>query len=391
MKYIPITQVKFFILAGLCIIDAVLIFLFFVPSSIASTPTESAKYVFEVCRGKQRYMECVGEEFAKVMKARGFAFVSQSLLQYQTLDPETQNCHVVSHEIMQSLTRKSPNLWKDILKEIDPSACGGGFMHGVLEVRVGEDPDFNVDKNLFDSICRNIYQGNFSIGCAHILGHIIFVEKEGDLELSLAVCEGLEETFLFECYGGVFMEDSFRTNFYDHGFGEEPVRNKEWFINQFARCRAHGDREPMEAGCFYDLAEVAAQTNDYDIAKTYDICMNARSKTAKDRCLIRASYIIATAPIPKIDAMDFSGLCQRNMPDGAIKSRCMHETISALMTYSILFVPRAKKFCQSLVELYRAACFEDLGRQIRNRVQVVDERTPFCTALSEPYRSKCMR
>lgn len=361
-----------------------------------SNPQQEALRVFKICQtipsteGGKQYIDCVAQEFVGIIQKGGFVFMNQSFLDFQNIDSKSRSCHVIAHRISQYLTRDYSKNWKEVLAEIDPGMCGGGFMHGVLEVRIGEDSLFEINTDTFEEICNGIYSEQFATTCAHILGHIILIEKEADLEGSLAVCDGLTGEFLFECYGGIFMEDSFRTNFVDHELGEEPIRNQQWFEDQLARCRRYRANEMLEAGCFYDLAEVIAQTHNYNPQKTYELCFTADWKESRERCYVRASYIIAITPLSQIDTMDFKELCSFYPEMDNVQKKCIQHTVGALMQNSLLFVNRASKFCSGVKEENTVECFQQVGGYIRNKLPTLAERNNLCLAIPQEYRQFCL-
>lgn len=365
--------------------------IFIIASPIQLNQSEEAQRIKAICPGDGNNpdnLKCLGKEFVDLIQRRGFNFTSETLLALQNFDSSSRNCHVIAHAISQNLMRRNPGKGLEALSQIDPGLCGGGFMHGILEVMIGENPELEVDASLFDKICARVFSGGYSTSCAHILGHIILVEKSGILRDGLAACSGLTGEFLFECYGGVFMEDSFRTNFFAHGLGDEPVRDEDWFRRQKKRCEFYGRDEVMEMGCYYDLAEVAAQIYDFNVQKTYSMCKEARSKKAEYRCYARASYIIATAPIPKIDSMDFSELCSLYDPGAEVNRKCVDDTVGALLSYSLAFIPRAVAFCEASQSQLKENCFRQIGVYLGGRS--LNEKEGYCFSISPVYKGYCL-
>ena len=373
------------------LVDVLLILVFvFDIGKPSLTPLAAAQRISAICLKNDQYQDCLGEEFASLVEPYGFSFMKDALRHFQNIDVSTRNCHVIGHKITQKLTNRDPERWLEILDQIDPSGCGGGFMHGVLEVKTGIDTDFEITRATFEEICKKSYSNGPDTSCAHILGHLTLFQKEGNLESALEVCTGLSGNYLFECYGGIFMEDSFRTNFVDHGLEAPPIRNKDWFLKQLARCKKYNTLEYVEAGCFYDLAEVAAQVNDYVAKGAYEVCLNqTRWPQSKERCYVRASYIVATAPIPKIDNMDFSELCGLFPENGKVEQKCINETVGALMSYSLNFIDRANAFCKTRDANNREMCFSRIRGEIVSEISLPEEREQFCLRLPAPYRRNC--
>ncbi len=341
--------------------------------------------------------ECVAHAFAQVSERRGIAFIGELLMAFQRIDAGYEQydaCHVLAHEIMAEIVSRAPDRWKEILSqmnegELDPARCGSGFMHGVLEAHQSVDPDFKIDATLFEELCHGTLvqeAGN----CVHILGHLALVEANGWLDGALKKCDGLSGGLLFQCYGGIFMEDSMRTNLHVHGILPLPIKTMAWFDEQVARCRRLGDTGVMVSACWYDLPEVFAQTHMYDLAKTYAFCDTAPNTDARDRCYIRGSYLIALVPDMPTVVFSPKGLCVAYAPGSMELSGCMQGVVHALLSSSMNFLGRTVAFCSARTGTAVDECFQLILGEITNTAGTPKERHMLCDALPETYRARCV-
>ncbi len=264
-------------------------------------------------------------------------------------------------------------------------------MHGILEVRAAEDPSFKVNASLYRELCEETVALQSSTSCAHILGHLALVEAYGGLEDALKSCDGLSGEFLFQCYGGIFMEDSMRTNLNVHGLAELPVRNQKWFETQFARCERYRDKFEIANGCWYDLPEVFAQTQAYDLVKIYEFCATAPSITAKDHCYIRASYLVALVPDNLFKSFYTQKLCSAYDKDLNKLSRCMQNVVGAPLSASLQLLDRTVAFCSERPQEAQGQCYNMISKHIMSSNNSFDQKRRFCAQLPEVFEANCLK
>lgn len=376
---------------------------FFHYSSVHASPLEEAERISEACQNtaeQAAHEKCTAHLFADIGEKKGLPFIGQVLSAYQGINTgykSYQNCHVLAHRIMNDLGSRDPDGWKQLIGqmsagELDPTRCGGGFMHGVLEVRASSDPAFRVNAALFDEICTESLPKEMSSSCAHILGHLALVESLGVLNEALKACDGLSGDFLFQCYGGIFMEDSMRTNLEVHGLAELPIRNEAWLANQKARCDRYKKDLVVANGCWYDLPEVYAQTHNYDLVKTYAFCNQAPSPEAHDSCYIRASYLIALAPETLFKSFPYKEMCSYYKPGSRELSRCMQDAIGAPLTGSMELIERTISFCEARPESVQSECFDIISGNVRRFSQHdLAGKEALCAKFPEAGRSACLK
>lgn len=364
-------------------------------------PFVTARVIFSTCENIQNeraHEKCTARAFAEEGSRWGMSYVGEVLTSYQSLDSGYrgyESCHVLAHEISNDLAAREPGGWKKLIAQmdagqLDPTRCGGGFMHGALEVRAGEDPEFTVDADLFQELCHDTLPQSMSDSCAHILGHLALIEVYGELPQALELCEGLEGRFLFECYGGIFMEDSFRTNLQAHGLSDLPTRDIAWFETQRLRCEQYTANPVMASGCWYDLVEVFAQTHQYDLEQTYTFCASAPNDTARTRCYERGSYVIALVPEQLYKSSYSDKLCSifDSKTENAID--CMHKVVGALLTNSLGFLDRTIQFCGTKPDAVRRQCFSFIQSYVVSQRDAAEVGRVSCESLLNPVRSECM-
>lgn len=349
---------------------------------------------------------CAVDAFADLMEKRGMKQMALVFTEFQKLDPQYQSCHLFGHEVMAKVVHDQPDRWEDFLSEVDPGLCGGGFFHGIFEGKAAANPEIlagdGID-TLFTKLCGETFKG-YVTGCGHIFGHIFLVEEiavEPDgyldraLERTSKACSGLGNEVLFSCYGGLFMEDSFRFNLVDHELVQLPVRDRGWRDKSLARCEKYSQRiQELVEGCWYDLAEVFAQVNEYEPLKTYRECDLAPSHEALWRCYVRASYIIGIVPPAVFNDAYIAQLCptlRGGEGSERYNTKCIRMVVGAMLSNSLSFLERAVKFCDHRAEPHKSACFGFVGNGLTGYVSSQEERAELCRAVPESYRHYCTR
>ncbi|MGI8426477.1 MAG: hypothetical protein ACR2M4_07750 [Actinomycetota bacterium] len=365
-------------------------------------PPEEAKRILAACADvsadQAAHEKCTAHRFSDLGEQWGIAFIGEVLAAYQGATEgyqNYQNCHVLAHRIMYDLGSRESGKWKELLQQmnegqLDPNSCGGGFIHGILEVRAGVDPNFKMNADVFRELCTNTLRQELSSSCAHILGHLALVGAFGKVDEALKVCEGLSGDFLFQCYGGIFMEDSMRTNLNAHGLADLPERNIHWFTTQLKRCNGYADEPALVNGCWYDLPEVFEQTHGYDLEKTYKFCESAPNKEAKDHCYIRASYLVALAPDSLFAVFPAKELCAAYESGSNELNRCMKDVVGAALTNSLGFTDRMISFCTERKEASKEGCFGFIAGHVAQSGETGEKKRMLCNKLPAQYQTLCL-
>ena len=169
---------------------------------------------------------CYGEFFYIFTHKYNLADSVAILQNLQKINPEgTRGCHFMAHKISQAEVEKDPKQWLNIIKKVSPSMCTGGFLHGVLEAHVGDDPSFEINSTSVNYICENVlsYSSFAQRSCAHNFGHLMLIQTNGSIPKAVDQCGKLNKlSFKYECLSGTFMENITMENLVAHAI--EPKR-----------------------------------------------------------------------------------------------------------------------------------------------------------------------
>ncbi len=345
-----------------------------------------AQNIYNDCRSKGAAENCYKEKFGVITKQKGFKFSENTLYALQEFDPFLRHCHILSHEISKVAVLDKPDLWKDLLKEANINTCGGGFYHGILEAHVGYDNDFTLSADFINQLCNDGTDLLRKRTCTHILGHLITLEHEGELESSAKVCEGMLEELQVDCYTGVFMEESFKTNLAEHGLATLPVRDKERMERQKERCLRYSGT-PATA-CWIDMAEIFIEYYQYDPVPSYNSCMEAPDAKSRTSCYQKAVTLMAISPNYDQPGK-MSGPC-RLLEKSEIEHKiCLNQMISGLMHYSPKYANRAIALCSDTLQTHKQYCFEEFSRQLRLNITKKSDLEVYCDGTPEEYKKIC--
>lgn len=351
-------------------------------------PEAMASVIYDNCF-KERKAGCYKKEFTEITKDEGLVFATKTLYAMQDLDPPIRHCHVLAHEMARVETLKNPSEWKGLLDKVDLSQCGGGFFHGVLEAHIGSEPDFKITTETIKEICigERTNEKDFRVRtCVHILGHLTMIETLGQIEPALPICAGLPDVLAYNCYNGVFMEDSFKTSLAVHGLAELPVRDKPRLERQRARCFNYKDM-PASA-CWTDMAEIFIEFHNYDAAITYKLCNEAPEELSRTNCYKKAVTLMPLSPsYDKVEKL--VAPCKPFLKEDEKYSQCYRNMISGLLFYSPKFTDRAVTLCSNIPEHHKDGCFKRIGALLQVNISSLSDREILCKDAPDEFKRLC--
>lgn len=335
--------------------------------------------------------DCFKKEFQKVTRENGLVFAENTLYALQDINPILRNCHIIAHSISQEATREDPSKWKELMNEVNIYSCAGGFLHGILETHMADNPDFKITSDFINDLCSLFKQDEKKRMCSHGLGHLILVEKMGNIDLSIPVCDGVkrdETGMALDCYIGLFMEDHQKFALSEHGIAPHPAMSGSYAQKLGSDCLNY--QGFASSACWNEMAEIYAKAYKYDPDIIYDNCSKAPSADARNHCYLKGVALLTV--YFNYDTKDkLLSICQpflNNKEEPSYKT-CLYYMISALMSTSKNFTQRGIILCSNIDEKFRKDCFGDLGIQLKKIVPVSAERKHLCQAAPKEYKLDC--
>lgn len=347
--------------------------------------------IWNICKGQTGW-DCYNKEFYKLTGEKGFTFAEQTLYMMGESDISLRNCHIISHHISRAATRKDPDNWKKLLGEVNVSSCGGGFIHGILEAHLADNPDFKISSEFIYETCSPLKDNGAKIMCSHGLGHLILVENLGDLEKSVTSCDGLVEadkTMARECYIGMFMEDHQRFALSEHEISPLPSYGSQYLKSVKDQCLRYKGLPAV--ACWNEVAEIAAKSLAYDPNVIYKECYDAPTEEEGNYCYLKGVALLAV--FYNFDTTDkLLSICnpyEKDNKDQMYQS-CINYAISSLIGYTGKFTDRAILICSNIDTNLKEGCFKNLGFQLKRNVTLLSERQALCQSVPDAYKLYCI-
>ncbi len=328
---------------------------------------------------------CYKGAFEKLINNYNFSYAEQTLYALQDIDPLTKSCHVIAHFMSRTAERKNPGDWLSLLDSVNVNACGSGFLHGVLEARLGDDPDTEFNAELSEEICNRGTDDYRKRMCTHFMGHFFIVNTNDDVARAVPYCDGISNELKFDCLNGLFMEHNQKIALTDHGLLPAPVYSPSYAKSLEDVCLKYSGI--AASACYTELAEVYAKTFGYNADVIYKHCNE--NKDYMQNCYGKGQTILSTYPMD-LTAKQLTDICKFYKDEGRFKS-CLDNILSSLMYYSPKFTGRGLVLCQNIPN-YRDWCVTELGNKLAQFVPSLEERLVFCqSAENEKYKNLCAK
>ena len=329
--------------------------------------------------------KCYEASFKSLINTYNFSFAEQTLYRLQDLDPMTKSCHVLAHALSRDAVRKNPSDWLSLFDSVDVNACGSGFLHGVLEAHLGDDPNTKFDGELSEKVCNRGTDDYRKRMCTHFMGHFFIVNTNDHVELAVPYCDGVSQNLKFDCLDGVFMEHNQKIALDDHKLASLPDYTPEYAKSLQDVCLSQNGI--AGSACWTEMAEVYAKTFGYNADKIYSHCL--AGKEYSQSCYGKGQTILSTYPL-ELSPKELTDICKFYPTENGAKG-CMSNVISSLMYYSPKFTSRGLTMCENISK-YGEWCAKELGQKLALMVPSVDDRRLFCqSAKDEKYKNLCVQ
>ncbi len=349
-------ETKFFgkrelLILGTALATAVLILIFHSRApAAANNISADAEKAFESCKELSGKEFCYATYFRNLTTATDWHHAFDVLHALQKLDLAANGCHLIAHGISRSETLKDPSKWREIMNTA-PQDCSYGAAHGALEVHAASFPDGKLPASEIDTACDNPDTHN----CTHILGHLLLVMNDNNIEKSLTQCGTLphDANGKFECLTGVFMERSTANNLVEHGLvGPEALDWTKRLPETLALCKEQSGTNAV--ACWKESVHVALVTYNNNFQKLVDMCESAPTEEAARQCIDHGIGVLGGTL--NFDFAKTGAICDARVKAPDFKSRCYGNLVNSTLSTIPSAVPEAKLFCNSLEPQYRATC-----------------------------------
>lgn len=303
------------------------------------------------------------------------------------LNASSRDCHDEMHYIVNEEYRNGLgilDIWKDC-----STACFGACYHGGLEGLLAQknlagESDEVVQTTLLD-VCDSI-KDKFSTlyyQCFHGLGHAFMLVSEGDLPKSLRQCDSLDGEWQGQCYGGVFMENLPNSTTFTH----VPRFIKK--DDPLYPCNAIDKK--YQAACYGFQTSYFSYLAGQNVQKLIKLC-NQVPREYRNDCFRQIGLINIDV---LADKQTKAQLACNMIPIGIERQSCIEGLIVGFSDRFPGNITQMKRhgifeFCLSVEDVYKEACFTQIGRTFRQFVKSPSELEKECGGIKElSYRKLC--
>src|SRR3989344_1106746 len=329
------------------------------------------------------YENCYAKEMRSIAARYGPDYALRVLFALQKIDVDAQGCHLIAHGIGWGTFQYSPKNWQKQVQTLYPG-CSYGAVHGVIESYVSTLPDKRLSEDIVPIICGEKPRAD----CNHIVGHLVLVEAQGDIDKALGICEVfLDQRQRMHCETGVFMENETDLGLIEHGYVDSSWQNGPGRVPYLEKlCRSYEGEQGL--ACWTEISHVAAVAFKNDAKKFFDFCSTAPVSDSAKSCK-RHGIGILTAAL-KFDLEKLPAMCklpQNNDP--TFESDCyLHITGSTLGS-----VPeQADKvlgFCKTLPNELQTYCFSQIAIANKNGAISANKLSQLCAGVTE-FKDWCL-
>lgn len=310
-----------------------------------------ARKMAQTCEALENKETCYGKAFANLTKETNMDHAFIVLRKLQEVEPESRGCHFIAHSISIAETEKDPSKWREILNNA-PQDCSYGAAHGALEVHAASSPDGKLAKAEIPTVCNNPDTKN----CTHILGHLLLVLNEDDMDASIKDCGTIphSDPWKFECLSGVFMERITAFNLETHGLATKEALNWPARLPELdALCRSYTGTSSL--ACWKEIAHILAVKFQGNTQLVVNYCQSAPTKDAARTCIDHSLGILGANY--HFDLSKMKGLCDVKVEAQDFKARCYPQIVGATLATLPNETQSAEKFCASIEPQYQKACY----------------------------------
>lgn len=344
------------LLIGLIIIAAGAALYLNMGSSRSDVLSESktALTIFNNCKDSSRSggsgsETCYYKEFISLAEDRGPEFSFKTLFALQQLDNSAIGCHLISHGIGTGSYRKNPGSWQELIRNIN-STCSYGAPHGVIEEHLSVSGQ-RMTEEFIPQICGLQPRAD----CNHIVGHLVLVETEADVDKALELCDVFKDNIQNEfCLTGVFMEYQTAINLIVHGYAPESWKNWPARVPELEKmCRSYGGKNAV--ACWEEIVHAALVKFKNDPERIFNFCDSAPIADAATKCRRHSIGIMATAT--NFDLESMKPICKiKQSVNPGFEADCYIQLIASAMSTLPNFGEQASRFCNGLNKEFVGNC-----------------------------------
>lgn len=329
-------------------------------SMVSRSVKKDVEKAYQACQGLQNKEQCYAKTFDGLTRTTNMAHAFEVLRELQKKDQEARGCHFIAHSISTAETEKDASKWREVMNSA-PQDCSYGAAHGALEVYASTFPEGKLPREEFVNICNNPDTNN----CTHILGHLLLIETENDIDEAAGLCHTLPHDYngIFECVTGVFMERITALNLVTHGLvGEEALNWPARVPELEALCREQVVGSIESLTCWKEITHTVIVRERNDTQRVINFCESAPGEEETRQCIDHALGIMTSGY--NFDLSRMGSICESKAKALDFKNRCHAHLVSAVLSTTPQESQSAVSYCSNVEAKYQKDCFSMIGNSL---------------------------
>lgn len=269
-----------------------------------------------------------------------------------------------------------------------PTTFNYGCVHGFFEYALGRVPSPAVAATTICESRRSTDVSHFS--CYHGVGHGILMAEAYDLDASLDTCDTLSNFAAQEgCWQGVFMENVIA------GIKNEARAGLFDVTKPLSPCTQMKRKYALQ--CYINHAGWLMHVTGRNLQRAAELCLRAVA-SMQGPCA-QSLGLMVTNPSWQLSILPTS--TQRSFTETAwelcrrfplrLRQDCVVGGIDNLANFDELDLRRPTRFCVMVDAPHQAACYAQIGVNIRRRSTSGSTAADLCSAVEAPHVSECIR
>lgn len=358
-------NIRYFLIIFLIIFTNCFLFFLFTSGHFSlhqSPPTikETSKKLTTSCGTGQKSTVCYQEQFIKLAKQYDIGYITDVVLSLQQ-NSSLGNCHLVAHLVGQVEMKKNIKNFNGLLQQVNPNLCTGGFIHGILEEYSRITKINQITPAIVEQICNAVRPSDpKGINCMHTMGHLIYLNANGDLKKAVKVCDtvspGIEHKN-YQCYLGLFMEHTTKLNMVLHGFKFDPYSITDNDISDMKNI-CNSVRNYAAESCWEEISRLFLMRDNNNTITAFRDCTEASTDEYRKDCQMYLGMLTIGSSKNMTDGIHQYCNFYSDMQE---KNDCQLLLLSTVLFNTPTNAPSAIAFCKTLPANSQRSCFLKIG------------------------------
>lgn len=261
-----------------------------------------------------------------------------------------------------------------------------------MEGRSRFDTNFEIKASVIPETCQSIEDRiNQRLGksngaddaCAHIMGHIILTNFNGDIKKSVNDCSTVPKNYKISCFQGIFMENILRENLIAHEISAPLPKTEASTKDIEAICPTF--EIDARGACYRELSHIYTLITK-DPRANYQFCQASPQKDEAAECYFHAlNLLVLNENVPQGHWQAYCSFYPQSDPN---LKNCISRVVQPLLGSSLEYLGQASTFCQFQPGSFKEFCFQRIGQRLKS-IKDKKKVEELCKQVPDQYQRIC--